>query len=1175
MKATQSLCLLSALTMAAIITPAQEYRATVMGQVTDKTKAAVPKATVKATRQDTNISKDSVTNEQGLYTIPGLEPGMYTVTISSPGFQTTVRNGIVLQVAEKLNLNVNLEVGQMTQEVTVIGEQELVQTASASRGLVFDPIKVQELPLNGRQSYMLMKLSPGVTFDQRQFGANGFSGTRAWDVNGSFTINGGRNGSNQFLLDGAPISTNGTFNLAPNVEAIQEFKVMVNTYDAQYARTGGGTVNTTLKSGTNSWHGSLFDFWRNRILDANTRQNNAAGQKRGFRNQHQFGGVIAGPIRKDKDFVMFSFEGFRERVPFPSVSSVPPMEMRDGDFSKFIPQGQTATIKVYDPLTSRPCSQAGVSCISGGIYLRDAFPGNIIPKARQSVVGQNILKYYPAPNFTPQALAQNFVRGDNVGKYRYEQPMAKWDHIINEKHRFNTSYTWQDGSEFRNSNGFDAPAQNGNMTGTVRRDQVIRFAYDWLMSPTRIVHGQASFDRFVENFPDDSSAGAFTYDKLGIKNIPAVPTYPNKRAPRVQVSGYNEIFGNQYVNQNSRQQGNSQLYVAETHGRHSLKYGAEYAIIIRHNKASGRSSGLFNFDTVWSRQHQGRRAAGVLDGTSVADLLMGNMNSGFVDFNDSFLRREPYWGFYFQDDWKVNNKLTLNLGLRYDWQVGLVESHNRLVAGFNYDKVNQDLTNRVVPVWQKLAAADPNFPRSPSVIKGGLQYAGVDGVPRNVYNTDWSNLQPRFGFAYQFLPKTVMRGGFGIYHRTATQASQTTGFSIRTPYIRSLDSDQTPRPMAGPYSLENPWPDGLIQPNGNKLGIGTNVGGGVSFDDRHRPIPRTFQWSYTLERELPWSTVLEVSYAGSYTNKEVRTTELSEMNQTNYEAAFRNPSFYQATVTNPWYGIIPANQPFGASPLIARRDLLRRIPQFNGVQSPINAWGAVYYHGLQTRFEKRMLGERSRGGALTWVLAYTWSKQMETTNRQEFNFEWFKGWADSVVTGADRTHNFQLAGIWDIPVGKGRSNFTQMNKFGETVFGGWNMNWTVSYQTGVPLGAWTGWKYLCGNPSKGERTETQWFDRTASCYSQNQPFEQQQLMPRFHQIRGHTAWQSDLAIAKKFAITERVRLEVRGESFNFTNTPLRGDPPAGNPSDAQFGILPVQQLNFRPPDLGEIKLIRV
>jgi hypothetical protein len=222
----------------------------------------------------------------------------------------------------------------------------------------------------------------------------------------------------------------------------------------------------------------------------------------------------------------------------------------------------------------------------------------------------------------------------------------------------------------------------------------------------------------------------------------------------------------------------------------------------------------------------------------------------------------------------------------------------------------------------------------------------------------------------------------------------------------------------------------------------------------------------------------------------------------------------------------------------------------------------VYYHGLQTRFEKRFLGERSKTGALTWVLAYTWSKQMENTTRSNYNFQWFNNWISSVVTGADRTHNLQLAGVWDLPVGKGRSWFNAMPKAAETAFGGWNVNYTISYQTGVPLGAWTGWEYSCGDPQKNGRDELNWVDKTRSCYRQLQPFEQTQLMPRFHQIRGHSALQVDLAIAKKLNVKERYQLEIRGEAFNFTNTPLRGDPPIGNPSAADFAVLPVQQLNF-------------
>jgi len=297
-----------------------------------------------------------------------------------------------------------------------------------------------------------------------------------------------------------------------------------------------------------------------------------------------------------------------------------------------------------------------------------------------------------------------------------------------------------------------------------------------------VLHMQGSYNRFVENFPDVSDLN-FTWDKVGIKNIPQVDTYPSKLMPRVTVSGFRELFGNQYINQSSRQQLNFQANLAETRGRHSLKYGVEVAQLLRHNFSSGRSSGELGFDTNWSRQYSGI-AQGALDGSSVASLLMGYIQSGNLQYNDSFFRREPYWGLFIQDDWKISSRLTLNLGLRYDIQFGLYEVHNRLNRDFDFATV-QPTSNAVLAAWNKLIADNPTrgIPAPPSALTGGLTFAGVGGQPRRVYNADLSNLQPRLGFAYRFISKTVMRGGFGIFHRTATQNNLTTGFSIGTPFI--------------------------------------------------------------------------------------------------------------------------------------------------------------------------------------------------------------------------------------------------------------------------------------------------------------------------------------------------------------------------------------------------------
>jgi hypothetical protein len=1150
---------------ASAVSRAQEYRATILGQVTDSTNSAIPDVVIKAINLSRNITLESKSNAEGFYTIVGLDPGDYTITATANGFKSIRREQIVLQVAQKLNLPLQMEVGQLTQEVTVVGQQELVQSASASRGLVFDPVQMQEIPLNGRQAYMLMRLSPGVMFTQRTFGATGFSGTRGWDVNGSFVMNGGRSGSNQFLLNGAPISTNGTFNLSPNVEAVQEMKVMVNTYDSQYARSGGGHVNTNLKSGSNAWHGTMFNFWRNRVLDANTRQNNALGVGRGFRNQHQFGGTIGGPIRKNKDFIFFSFEGWREVVPFPSNTSVPPAAIRQGDFSSFVPQGQTGVIAVYDPMTSQPCG-GSVQCISGGVFRRDPFPGNRIPASRISSIGRTILGFYPNPNFQTQSLVNNFTRPDNLGRYRYEQPMVRYDKILSDKNRFNFVFTFQDGSEFRNSNGFDAPAQTGNMPGTVRRDMNYIASFDRTMSPTRVLHVQANYNRFVENFPDVSDY-SFTIDKLGMRPLPTVGTFPTTLAPRVNVGGFAAIFGNQFINESSRQQINLQANIAEVRGKHSLKYGVEIAQLINHNRSAGRAGGDFSFNDQWTRQFFGV-SQGVRDGSSIASLLLGYPSSGFIAFNDTFLRRQPYFAGFVQDDWKVTQKLTLNLGLRYDVQFPLIEIQNRLNRGFDYNGVQAN-SNQILQAWRTNAAtAGAGYPAVPNAIRGGLLFAGAGGQPRRVYNFDLTNIQPRVGFAYALNKKTVVRGGFGIFHRTDTRGNISTGFSLNTDYINSLDAGRTPSAASGAaYSLLNPFPDGVVTPFGNRLGLATGFGGGVSFDNPNRPIPRTRQWSFTVERELGWGTVLEVSYVGSRTTQEGRGIQIGDMSQADWDRAQdpANVGFYQQAVPNPFFGLARPGTVLNSQANIARRDLLRAYPGFTGVFDNVNPSGRVWYNAMQVRFEKRMTGDRSRGGALSIVTAYTWSKMMENFLRNDYAFAWQP--MRNQVTAEDRTHNFTTAAIWDLPFGKNRALARNMPKALELVVGGWTSNFNLIYQSGVPLGAWRDWEFKCGDPRAGVNVgENSWFfnnrQRFGECWRQLRPFEYRDLPARFHQIRSQTAPQFDLMISKRVQVNERWSVEFRGEAFNAFNTPLRGDAPSGNPAAADFGILPVAQLNF-------------
>ncbi|MBI1897256.1 MAG: TonB-dependent receptor [Acidobacteria bacterium] len=1149
----------AAVALCTVLSFAQDFRATILGQVTDPTGAAIPHATVKAVKTGTNETKETTTNAAGIYTLPYLDPGDYTVIASATGFSELRRTGISVRVADKLNLPLKLELGQVAESVTVTGEAELIQTATASRGLVFDPIKVQEYPLNGRQSYMLMMLTPGVMFTQRTFGSSGFSGTRAWDMNGNYTMNGGRTGTNQFLLNGAPVSTTGSWQLAPNVEAIQEFKVMVNTYDAAYGRSGGGHVNTTIKSGTNAVHGSVFDFWRNTILDANNTQNNRQGAGRGKRNQHQFGGAVGLPIRKDKDFLFFSFEGWREIVPFPVVSSAPPAAMRTGDgFTLF---GQ----RIYDPLTSRTCV-AGVdapSCLANGQYIRAPFPENRIPASRIHPVGKRILDLYPLPNQVGRlTLNQNFFATESVGRYRYEQPMVRYDKVISDKDRLYGLFYFQDGSEFRNQNGFDPPARTGNMH-SVRTLWGVVVDYTRVISSTTVLDVRGSLTRFWSNFPDVSDY-EFTWDKLGIKQIPEVANFQNRLAPRVTVSDYNAILGNQRINWSAQDQLTLSPSLSQTRGRHSTKYGFEWAVIQRPSRSEGRSSGELGFDRVWTRRYSGRAepGRGNTDGSGIASLLLGLPTSGSIAYNDTFLRRDPYVAWYVQDDWKVSNRLTLNLGLRYDFQFPFTEMHDRTNSGFDFDAKNP-LSDQVLARWRQLKteydARNPRYPypEPPAELKGGLLFAGVGGQPRRIYDFDFTTVQPRAGVAWQFMEKTVLRAGFGIFHRFESQTGIATGFSQSTPYQRSLDGDRTPSAGAtGPYSLENPWPQGVIAPSGSSLGLLTNVGRGVTFHSRKREIPRTYQYSFGLERELPGQMVLEASYVGSRTYHEPITLQLSEMSWEQRLKFIADTNNLNVPLPNPYYGILPAAGGLGAAPVINARELYRRIPLFPGVSQGLVPWGAVWYNALQIRFEKRAFSNRT-AGALTWVLSYTFAKQMERSLINNWNFENEK--QISQLTSIDRPQQFSFSGVWDLPFGKGR-HFGIDNPLLNALAGGWNYNWILTYYAGPPTG-FPDAIFTCGSYVVTDRAPERWFNNDRGCYTDRAPFSRREVESRFPSIRDPAMPQLSMAIAKKFRFTERYTLEARGEAFNATNTPiLKG--PNTNFRSPDFGRLPIQQDNF-------------
>jgi hypothetical protein len=1148
------------------VAPAQDFRATLIGQVTDAAGAAIPNATVKAIQVTTNQATEVKTTSEGFYTIPYLNPGAYTLEVTAQGFRTYKNENIVLRTADKREVKVSLQLGELMQEVTVTGQQETIETATASRGLNFDPLKTQEYPLNGRQTYMLLALTPGVIFTQEQFGAQGFSGTRGWDVNNSYKINGGRPGESQFLLNGAPISDkDGTWQLAPNVEAVQEFKVMTNTYDAQYGRFTGGVVNTTLKSGTNSWHGDAFEFFRNSVLDANTTQNNQAGKGRGKHNQHQFGGVVGGPIRKDKDFVFGSFEGWREVIPFGIISTTVPLDLRDGrHFTQF-------GYNIFDPLTTHPCGAASEPCSQSAFY-RNPFPGNVIPQNRINPIGAKILSLYPTPNGPdPLALSQNFFATSNVGRYRYDQPMGRWDHIISQNDRFYALVTFQHGWEFRNQSGFPQPAEYGDIYSQ-RTDQ--NYIGDWthVMGANKVIDVRGSFGRFTSIFPRTRSFD-FKAKDLGMQHMIQSPNaIYNNLAPRITMQDFTQVLDNS-ISWNSYNQWDFAPSFTWTKNKHSLHFGVEYMYTMRPIGDTGLANGYFDFNRDFTRQMTDR-GLGFADGSPIATLLLGTPTSGGIDYRDTFYRTRPYYAFHVQDDWKVTPNLTLNLGIRYDLQIPWKERYNRANSGFAAGTINP-LSDQIVAKWSQLKqqydSSHPNdpygYPAPPKALYGGLQFPGKNGIPTRLYDTDFTNIAPRIGLAWRFAPKTVLRAGFGLFYRSQTQDNTTTGFSQTTGYNRALDgltpsacSSGSANCSSGPYSLDTPFPTGLLPVAGSSLGLLTNIGNGIGFDSRKVPMPRSYQMSFGFERELPGHTVAEVSYTGNIEVHQVYTYQMGNVSYSDFLKGQVDPNYLNRNLPNPMQGILPATTGLGNNATTSTYNLLRPFPLFPGVQSYTLPKGRYRYDALQVRIEKRAIESRSLG-AMTFVLSYTYSKGFEANHRLN---DWNTN--EPLINELDyqdKPQNIAFSGVWDLPFGTGHRVLNAQSRIAKHLANNWRFTWIYTYYSGYPVG-WPDLVNYCGNwhyTGSDPNPFNHWFNNDKSCYATRPAYTLRVVPDRFSDIRNPAEPQLNLSIEKTIRFRERYSLQLRGESFNITNTPTYGGPDTGFNS-TRFGMIPAGQQNF-------------
>jgi len=1108
----------------------QEVRASITGVVSDASGAAVAGATVTVSRVDRNAPIETKTNEGGNYTTPPLDPGVYRLTVQFPGFRQYVRENIVLETQDRARIDVALAIGEVTDTVTVSDSVSLLQTETATRSQVIANKLIEEVPTQGRNPFQLAWSAAGV------IKSGDFRYLRSFDTGGTsgMSINGGVNKENEILVDGITnVRPDRSVVHVPTMEQVQEFKVLTNTYDAQYGRTGGGTVSIVTKGGDNQLRGTLFHYFQAEELNANQSELNRAGTPKPPMTINVFGFQTSGPVfipkffdGRNKLFWTLSYEALRQRSADPGVATFPLDAWRSGNFSNLetVVGGATVPVTIYDPLTT---TAAGT---------RTAFANNMIPTARINSVAANVLGYYPSPNGPGQT--QNYTYPSS-----WIANMNQWsgrlDYAINSNHRVFFKYAQNPFDETRSLvwGGSNAAEPSGNAP-LLRNGR--NWAMDWTgtISPTMFFNLRAGLSRWETSSGSRYGAG-FNPATLGFSQS-LVNQFTRFQFPRFDLGAYQAVGNGTSVYQSSPDDTYSlQPNLNVMRGAHFLKMGAEFRRYNSNSDNPGTASGNYQFGRNWTQALANQGSA--TSGNEIATFLLGYPTTGYVDVNMAPAYRNHYYAFYFNDDWKVTNRLTVNLGLRWDYETPVVERYNRQLRGLDYDAPSPIL----------------GYP-------GVVQYAGVNGNPNTAFNPDRNNIQPRVGAAFRVNDKTVVRGGFGIYYLGQHARGAANGFSQRTNIVASTDGLTPAVTLNSPFAN---YPNGmLLQPVGTSQGDSSLIGQNITVNYIDRPLPYSKQFSFDIQRELPGNMLFEIGYTGNITSKlPVQVDNLNVipaqfMGRRNASGAI-DTAWYNERIPNPMAGLIPNNASLNGA-TIQRRLTLVPFPQFGSVQLQNVPIGSQSYHGMQLKVTKRF----SQG--LSFIANYGVGKTLEQVsfrNNQDFNLSdpESSNLEKRSAENIDIPQRLVITGVWEIPVGRGRAFGNDMHKVANFVIGGWSLNANYIASKGWALNYPNANQLRPGSAALSNQTDTMRAFDTSLWGSQTlNEFELRTFPTRFGDVRAPGNVNVDASLAKNFPITERVRAQFRFEAINALNRPWFSRVISTDVNNPNFGALDQVQRNL-------------
>ena len=1016
-----------------------------------------------------------------------------------------------------------LEVGSVSETINVTEEVPLMETANASNGQVIDRQKIVDLPNLGRNPFMMAKIAPNVV----QAGDPRFN--RMQDQSGSsqISIAGGPVRGNNYLIDGVPITaTSNVAVIIPTLEAVQEIKIQANTYDAEMGRTGGGVFNTYLKSGSNDLHGSLFGYTRQTEWLANSFFNNAARIARPSTPQVNFGGSFGGPVLipklyngKNKTFFWLGYERYRQNSGLTQLLATPTDLERAGDFSKsFTKAGALATI--YDPFSGTA---------------RTAFPGNVIPANRLNPVGLAIASYFPKAASTPGYLGANDFTGLAILLDQATQETAKVDHQLFSWWHTNLSYLHYKSRE-----------PSGNLFGTIsapgatllyRKVDATQFNNIITPNPTTVLSIRYGFNRYPNL--TGTEADGFNPATLGFPSS-FVSQLPIIKFPTINMQNFTNMGpGNgSYSVYDSR---NFLVSASKFMGRHSLKAGFDTRVLHIDFITYGQA-GNYTFSDGFTRKNPNTSDG---SGSDLASLLLGAPSAGTAAIPTKLFQYVKYYSGYVQDDFRVNPKLTINMGIRYEYETGLKEKNDALIVGFDQNVAN--------PIG--LGA------------KGGVMYAGVNGNPTQCCALSNTKFGPRFGVAYALDSKTTIRGGYGLFWAPAYSTGLATiGYSQTNTLTSSNDGGFTPA-----TSLSNPFPGGLLKPAGNSQGLLTGIGQTISYIDQNSTSTHVQQFSFDIQREVGHGVMVALGYVGSRTGGLTYYTGSVNMNQLQPQFFSQGASLL-TSVSNPFFG--NGGSGVVGSATVTRNQLLRPFTAFGAVNDTFVPGNHAKYDSLVIRAQKRLSAGFSFLGSLTY------SKNMDGSFAST---SYYTSSATAPQNAFDLGSEYGLAIVntplggkgavtYELPFGKGKT-YLSSNKYLDYAVGGWQANVVMLFQSGMPLAVTQGTNFNSAlgtgvqrpnatgiSPVTSGRTEdrlTNYFNSAAFSTAPQFTFGN---LSRTIGFAGPGTRNFDISIMKTFTIMEKFKGQFRAEALNAFNHPLFNGP-ASAFGNANFGTI-TQQGNF-------------